>query len=439
MLQDGHFVVNGQKIWTSSAHYADMMFLLCRTEPDKPKHDGISYLLLSMQTPGIEVRPLRTMTGRAEFNEVFFTDVRVPEDQIVLGRGKGWYVANVTLKHERSMIGNAEKMTTRLEQLITLLKASGLLGMAEYRDRLLKLQGEVMAWKAHNLRLLTEAAQGVDSGVKRMIIKYGGTMLGFRLASLAVDALGTAGLAFESAGEDAEDDDATTWNIDYLYDVGPDDRWRVQQHPEEHHCGTRPRPAARAEGGEGLMEFALSEEQRLFADSLRGLLADRVTIDALRRHADAGSGFDADLWDSLAELGLPGLLVPERFGGAGLGVLDAAVAAEVLGGAAAFAPFAGSIVMATLAFIHGATEALQEAWLPRIAAGEVRFGVGFSRTATRHAAIDAGSPTHLLMYRPDGHAAFVAAEHAIDAHASQHRSHASRYRSSTSTPRAPPC
>ncbi len=156
-LQDGHFVINGQKIWTSSAHYADMMFLLCRTEPDKPKHEGISYLLLSMKTPGIEVRPLRTMTGRAEFNEVFFTDVRVPEDQIVLGRGKGWYVANVTLKHERSMIGNAEKMTTRLEQLIALLKSNGLLGMAEYRDRLLKLQGEVIAWKAHNLRLLTES------------------------------------------------------------------------------------------------------------------------------------------------------------------------------------------------------------------------------------------------------------------------------------------
>lgn len=220
VLENDHFVVNGQKIWTSSAHYADWMFLLCRTEPNASKHDGISYLLLSMQTPGIEVRPLRTMTGRAEFNEVFFTDVRVPADQIVLGRGKGWYVANVTLKHERSMIGNAEKMTTRLEQLITLLKQRNLLGTTEYRDRLLKLQGEVLAWKAHNLRLLTEAAQGVDSGVKRMIIKYGGTMLGFRLASLAIDALGTDGLPFESAGEDAEDDDATTWNIDYLYDVG---------------------------------------------------------------------------------------------------------------------------------------------------------------------------------------------------------------------------
>lgn len=225
VLQDGHWIVNGQKIWTSSAHYADWMFLLCRTEPDKPKHEGLSYLLLSMRTPGIEVRPLKTMTERSEFNETFFTDVKVPEDQIVLGRGKGWYVANVTLKHERSMIGNADKMTHRLEQLVHLLQTTErdgrtLIGIAEFRDRLLKLQGEVIAWKAHNLRLLTEAAQGVDSGVKRMIIKYGGTMLGFRLASLAVDALGAAGLPYEPHGEDAEDDDATTWTIDYLYDVG---------------------------------------------------------------------------------------------------------------------------------------------------------------------------------------------------------------------------
>jgi len=224
-LRDGYWIVNGQKIWTSSAHYADMMFLLCRTEPEKPKHEGLSYLLLSMQSPGLEVRPLKTMTGRSEFNEVFFTDVKVPEQQIVAGRGKGWYVANVTLKHERLMIGDAGKMTHRLEQLIQLqqsteIDGTPLIRVAEFRDRLLRLQGEVLAWKAHNLRLLTEAAQGADSGVNRMIVKYGGTMLGFRLSSLAVDALGAAGLPYEPNGEDAEDDDATTWNIDYLYDVG---------------------------------------------------------------------------------------------------------------------------------------------------------------------------------------------------------------------------
>src|SRR6202046_4325625 len=140
VLHDGEFVINGQKIWTSSAHYADMMFLLCRTEPDKPKHEGLSYLLLSMDSPGLDRRPLKTMTGRSEFNEVFFTDVKVPESQIVLGRGKGWYVANVTLKHERQMIGDASKMTARFEQLTTLLQTAEidgvkLIGIAEYRDR----------------------------------------------------------------------------------------------------------------------------------------------------------------------------------------------------------------------------------------------------------------------------------------------------------------
>jgi alkylation response protein AidB-like acyl-CoA dehydrogenase len=224
-LRDGNWIVNGEKIWTSSAHYADMMFLLCRTEPDKSKHDGLSYLLLSMKSPGLEARPLKTMTGRNEFNQVYFSDVKVPETQIVLGRGKGWYVANVTLKHERLMIGDAGKMVARLEQLIILLQTTEidgvkLIAIAEYRDRLLRLQGEVLAWKAHNLRLLTEAAQGVESGIRRMIVKYGGTMLGFRLSSLAVDTLGAAGLPYESLGEDAEDDDATTWNIDYMYDVG---------------------------------------------------------------------------------------------------------------------------------------------------------------------------------------------------------------------------
>jgi alkylation response protein AidB-like acyl-CoA dehydrogenase len=201
------------------------MFLLCRTEPQASKHKGLSYLLLSMKSPGLDARSLKTMTGRSAFNEVFFTDVAVPETQIVLGRGKGWYVANVTSKHERLMIGDAGKMTARFAQLIKLLGTTDIDGveliqMPEYRDRLLRLHGETIAWKAHNLRLLTEAARGEESGVKRMIVKYGGTMLGFRLSSLAVDALGSAGLPYASLGEDAEDDDATTWNIDYMYDVG---------------------------------------------------------------------------------------------------------------------------------------------------------------------------------------------------------------------------
>jgi alkylation response protein AidB-like acyl-CoA dehydrogenase len=225
VLQDGHFVVNGQKIWTSSAHYADMMFLLCRTEPDKPKHDGLSYLLVPMTTPGIEVRPLQTMTGRAEFNEVFFTDVRVPLDQIVMDRGQGWYVANVTLKHERQMLGDPNKLMHRAQRIGELMERTTVGGvrvidMPVFRDRLLRLQAEVLASRCHYLRLLTERARGEESGLKQLIVKYAGTMLGHRLSALAVDVLGAAGLAYEPLGEALEDDEATTWQIDYLYDLG---------------------------------------------------------------------------------------------------------------------------------------------------------------------------------------------------------------------------
>jgi alkylation response protein AidB-like acyl-CoA dehydrogenase len=225
VVQDGHFVINGQKIWTSSAHYADMMFLLCRTEPEQSKHAGLSYLLVPMNTPGIEVRPLRTMTGRAEFNETFFTDVRVPIDQTVMGRGQGWHVANITLKYERLLLGDPNKLQQRLEAIRRMMAQSGpdgsrLLDHAEWRDRLLQLQGEVMAGRHHNLRLLSEQAEGVDSGLGRLIVKYHGTMLAHRLASLALDVLGSAGLSYEPQGETGEDDPATTWQIDYMYDIG---------------------------------------------------------------------------------------------------------------------------------------------------------------------------------------------------------------------------
>jgi alkylation response protein AidB-like acyl-CoA dehydrogenase len=121
--EDGDdFVINGQKIWTSTAMQADMIFCLVRTEPEAPKHAGISYLIFSMKTPGIEIRPLKTMTGHAEFNEVFFTDVRVPRTQIVGQRGQGWQVANATLKHERGMLGDPNQAESRLAAITDLMR-----------------------------------------------------------------------------------------------------------------------------------------------------------------------------------------------------------------------------------------------------------------------------------------------------------------------------
>src|SRR6476646_7933938 len=126
------------------------------------------------------------------------------------------------------------------------------------------------------------------------------------------------------------------------------------------------------------MEFALSEEDEILETSLRGFLADRLSMERRRAISSEGNGHDPWLWTGLAAQGITGLAVPERHGGAGLGVLDAAVAAECLGYHAVPGPFAASVVMASLTLQASGTEAQQQAWLPKIASGEVRIAVGFA-------------------------------------------------------------
>jgi alkylation response protein AidB-like acyl-CoA dehydrogenase len=122
-VQDGDdFIINGQKIWTSQAHYADWMFVLARTDPDAPKHRGISYFLLDMKTPGITVRPLINMANGEGFNEVFFENVRVPRSGLLGELNRGWYIATTTLDFERSSIGGTSQALRSLEDLTRFAK-----------------------------------------------------------------------------------------------------------------------------------------------------------------------------------------------------------------------------------------------------------------------------------------------------------------------------
>ena len=123
-VRDGDdYVINGQKIWTTGAQYADWMYMLVRTDPDAPKHRGITYVLVDMKSPGVTVRPLTTLAGTQTFNEVFFEDVRVPVANRIGDENRGWYVGTTTLDFERSSIGSAIGVRKALEGLIKQSKA----------------------------------------------------------------------------------------------------------------------------------------------------------------------------------------------------------------------------------------------------------------------------------------------------------------------------
>ena len=202
--EDGDdFLINGQKIWTSHADVADMMFVLCRTEPDAPKHGGISYVLLPMDTPGLEVQPLDTMSaplGENSFNQVFFSDVRVPQANVVGKRGEGWKIANTTLKHERASLNSAGgAVLTRLKRLMTKETVNGVPAMASpiYRDRLMKLEARVIAMKYHALRLLSCTLHDRNPGVAGLVTKLQNCQLNFDMAALAIDVMGELGTLYD--------------------------------------------------------------------------------------------------------------------------------------------------------------------------------------------------------------------------------------------------
>mgnify|MGYP001170387994 FL=1 len=221
-LKGDFWIINGQKIWTSTAHLADWMFCLVRTEPDAPKHKGISFLLFPMNSQGIEVRPLKTMTGESSFNEVFFSDVEVPANQIVGKRGEGWKVATALLGHERSMLGDPNVTQTRFNALVDLMKKEAVDGVSlskspVWMDRLMKIQGRMLALKYNDLRILSAQLNDEDASLARMIVKLEGTELRHDLEGLAIDALGELGTLYDS---DELLRDSGMWQKHFMYYLG---------------------------------------------------------------------------------------------------------------------------------------------------------------------------------------------------------------------------
>jgi alkylation response protein AidB-like acyl-CoA dehydrogenase len=226
-LVGDEWVINGQKTWTSGAQKADYMFCLVRTEPDQSKHAGISYLLFDMKQPGVEVRPLKQMTGATDFNEVFLTDVRTPKDWIVGKRGEGWLVSRTTLKHERNSLGAAESVAVLFAGLVHLAKSTKRAGRPNIddpsiRQRLVEVEGYVRAHQYSGYRQATKNARGENPGIIQTMNKLVSTQIGHRVSQLAIDLLGDDGLldplSTRSGGHPPSEH--RTWINQYMLSVG---------------------------------------------------------------------------------------------------------------------------------------------------------------------------------------------------------------------------
>jgi alkylation response protein AidB-like acyl-CoA dehydrogenase len=197
-VRDGDdYVINGQKIWTSQAHYADWMFLLARTDPEAPKHRGITYFLLDMKSPGITVRPLINMAYQTGFNEVFFENVRVPAANIIGEENRGWYVGTATLDFERASLSGAAGYQRTMEELTSFAneRSNGHrpIDSPQVRHKLAELWIELAAGRLLSYRVVTMQERGLVPNYEASIIKVFSSEYNQRIARAGMQVLGMHG------------------------------------------------------------------------------------------------------------------------------------------------------------------------------------------------------------------------------------------------------
>ncbi len=196
-MRDGdHYVVNGQKTWTSTAHNADWIFCLVRTDPKAPKkQQGISFLLIDMNTPGIEVRPIITLNGEHHVNDTFFTDVRVPVENLIGEENKGWTYAKVLLTHERTGIARVGQSKQQLHLLKALAGEQLQNGRPLIEDPIFKrkidaVEIDLMALEMTDLRVLSSVATGGAPGPESSILKIRGSEVQQAISELQMEVFG---------------------------------------------------------------------------------------------------------------------------------------------------------------------------------------------------------------------------------------------------------
>ncbi|MEP1535342.1 MAG: acyl-CoA dehydrogenase family protein [Paracoccaceae bacterium] len=211
-VRDGdHYVVNGQKTWTTLGQHANMIFCLVRTDPDVKQQEGISFLLIDMDTPGIEVRPIILLDGSHEVNEVWFTDVRVPVENLVGEENKGWTYAKYLLTHERTNIAGVGYSRAGLDNVKRIARSARhngkpLIQNPHFTARMAQVEIDLSAMATTNLRIISKAAAGEAPGVEASMLKVKGTIIRQEINDLARRAVGPYAMPFASEAVEGAND-----------------------------------------------------------------------------------------------------------------------------------------------------------------------------------------------------------------------------------------
>jgi alkylation response protein AidB-like acyl-CoA dehydrogenase len=210
-IDGDHYVINGQKTWTTSAQYADWIFCLCRTDPSAKKQLGISFLLIDMKTKGITVRPIQTMDGGREVNEVFFDDVKVPAENLVGQEHRGWDCAKFLLGNERTgiaRVGYSKQRVQRIKELAARVKAGDkpLIEDERFREKVAAVEVELKALEMTQMRVLSEDRQRTNNlpNPKSSILKIKGSEIQQATTQLLLEIAGPLALPYQADADDTE-------------------------------------------------------------------------------------------------------------------------------------------------------------------------------------------------------------------------------------------
>ncbi len=214
--EDGGYRINGQKIWTSLAHVSNWYFLLCRTSSEGHKVAGLTLFLIPMQSPGIEIRPTKMITGDTEFSEVFLKDVRVPADAVLGREGQGYEVVSSALINERSGIATAIRFDQSLAKLIETARKAGVTQQPLWRQRIAQLAIQTKIMNASGLRVLSDQLHDRFNPHTSAAMKCIATALTQRFSEAAVEMQGPWGVLLDGGQE--EDEERRSWSLRFLYD-----------------------------------------------------------------------------------------------------------------------------------------------------------------------------------------------------------------------------